>query len=319
MYKWVVAESEATLSCPWIQDDREHSWCLRDLSRSAYPGWPGVTAASRRSVDLMNCLLECWIPMWDVDFIKKKIKKRWHRTELEGNFQLTEEIINVLISSGRNFASRAQSPAPLLYSYYDTIYLGAAHGLSSILQMALQSKTYMDSHPKEMAWVKDAVDWLLSIQQSNGNFAPALDEVSTPRSDKDELVHWCHGAPGIVYLLARAYLVWREEKYLDACLRCGELTWRKGLLTKGPGICHGIAGSGYVFLLLYRLTHDKKHLYRAIQFANFILTEEFQTTARTPDSPYSLYEGLAGTVCFFIDLLQPEKAAFPFFHIYDDF
>ena len=59
---------------------------------------------------------------------------------------------------------------------------------------------------------------------------------------------------GVVYLFARAYKYFNDEKYLQACLRCGELTWQKGLLKKGPGICHGVAGSGYVFLLLYRLT-----------------------------------------------------------------
>jgi len=59
---------------------------------------------------------------------------------------------------------------------------------------------------------------------------------------------------GVIYLFARAYKVWGDAKYLEACIRYGELTWQRGLLKKGPGICHGIAGSGYVFLLLYRLT-----------------------------------------------------------------
>lgn len=72
----------------------------------------------------------------------------------------------------------------------------------------------------------------------------------------------------------------------------------------------------YVFLLLYRLTKDKKYLHRAHEFANFIFTQEFQSKARTPDNPYSLYEGLAGTVCFMVDLLQPEKAAYPFFDVF---
>ena len=39
---------------------------------------------------------------------------------------------------------------------------------------------------------------------------------SQQRRPEDELVHWCHGAPGTVYLLARAWLTWREEKYLAA-------------------------------------------------------------------------------------------------------
>ena len=121
---------------------------------------------------------------------------------------------------------------------------------------------------------------------------------------------------GIVYLFARAFLYWKDDKYLDACLRCGEVTWQKGLLKKGPGICHGVAGSGYVFLLLYRLTSNEKHLHRAKQFAEFLYTEEYQRGARTPDSPYSLYEGIAGAACFLADLTQPLKAEFPFFDVY---
>lgn len=69
--------------------------------------------------------------------------------------------------------------------------------------------------------------------------------------------------PGIAYLFAKAYLVSKKPQYLDTCIRCGELTWQKGLLKKGPGICHGVAGSAYVFLLLYRLTGNSKYIYRA--------------------------------------------------------
>ena len=122
--------------------------------------------------------------------------------------------------------------------------------------------------------------------------------------------------PGLVYLLGKAFLYWNDDKYLQACLKCGELVWQKGLLFKGPGICHGVAGSGYVFLLLYRLTSDERHLHRALKFAEFMFTEDFQSMARRPDSPYSLYEGLAGTACFLIDVLQPKQAEFPFFDIF---
>ena len=31
----------------------------------------------------------------------------------------------------------------------------------------------------------------------------------------EELVHWCHGATGAVFLLARAWLVWKEETYMQ--------------------------------------------------------------------------------------------------------
>ena len=82
-----------------------------------------------------------------------------------------------------------------------------------------------------------------------------------------------------------------------------------------PGICHGVAGSGYVFLVLHKLTGDKSYLQRAWQFMNFIYTDGFSRWAKRPDCPYSLYEGLAGTTCFAADLLRPEKAKFPFFEV----
>lgn len=78
-----------------------------------------------------------------------------------------------------------------------------------------------------------------------------------------------------------------------------------------------LLGSGYVFLLLYRLTKEDEYLYRAQKFSEFMQTKEFQTGARTPDSPYSLYEGLAGTVCFYADLLNPTLASFPFFEVFE--
>lgn len=40
---------------------------------------------------------------------------------------------------------------------------------------------------------------------------------------------------GVIYLLAKAYLVFKEPSYLECCLKCGDLVWTKGLLKKGPG------------------------------------------------------------------------------------
>ena len=73
----------------------------------------------------------------------------------------------------------------------------------------------------------------------------------------------------MAYLFAKAYLINNKPQYLDTCIRCGELVWEKGLLKKGPGICHGVAGSAYVFLLLYRLTGNRKYIYRAHRQGNY--------------------------------------------------
>ncbi|VEN51820.1 unnamed protein product [Callosobruchus maculatus] len=116
--------------------------------------------------------------------------------------------------------------------------------------------------------------------------------------------------------MAKAYLVFKEEKYLQSCKRMADLIWDKGLLKKGPGLCHGVAGNGYAFLLMFRLTGDVKYLYRAIEFYNFMNTSDFKNVARTPDYPYSLYEGLAGTACYVADLTHPNTAHFPFSDVF---
>jgi hypothetical protein len=70
-------------------------------------------------------------------------------------------------------------------------------------------------------------------------------------------------SPGVAYLFDKAYLINRKPQYLDTCIRSGEQVWLKGLLKKGPGICHGMTGSAYVFMLLYCLTGNSKYIYRA--------------------------------------------------------
>ena len=43
------------------------------------------------------------------------------------------------------------------------------------------------------------------------------------------------------------------DKYLVAARSGGELVWQRGLIKKGPGLCHGVAGNGYTFLHLYQV------------------------------------------------------------------
>ena len=54
----------------------------------------------------------------------------------------------------------------------------------------------------------------------------------------------------------------------------------------------------------------------SLRFAEFLFTEEFKAGSRVLESIYSLYEGFSGTVCFLIDLLQPNQAEFPLFSVF---
>ena len=37
----------------------------------------------------------------------------------------------------------------------------------------------------------------------------------TCREREDQLIHWCHGAPGVVHLYIQMYHKTRDEKYLE--------------------------------------------------------------------------------------------------------
>ncbi|EEB09899.1 conserved hypothetical protein [Pediculus humanus corporis] len=218
-----------------------------------------------------------------------------------------KQVVTSVISSGRNLSKRENISVPLMYEWYEEYYLGGAHGIAGILYLILQvSFFYLTTEQIEL--VRPTVDFLIGIRYSSGNFPSSLG------SNNDRLVHWCHGAPGSVQMLCAAYQVFRDQKYLTAAELCGDVVWERGLLRKGYGICHGVAGNAYTFLILYQTTRDIKHLYRACKFAEWCTTYN-QYQERVPDRPYSLFEGLAGTIYFLNDIQDPLNARFPGFTI----
>jgi len=237
-----------------------------------------------------------------------------------GRTAVPDEVIlpvcRAIVESGRRYSKKNQHKCPLMYMMYEKEYLGAGHGLVAILLMLLSFPKCLQDDGVDRD-LRASVDWVLTCEGSPGHYPTRWGKER--RKSSDELVQWCHGSPGVVYLLAKAYLVWRDDKYLRAALRCGEFVWEKGLLRKGPSLCHGIAGNGYVFLLLYRITNDLLHVHRARQFSRFMQTDEFKTNARVPDRAHSLFEGTAGTVCYLVDLIDPdnpESGLFPFMGVF---
>ena len=82
-----------------------------------------------------------------------------------------------------------------------------------------------------------------------------------PRKD-DKAVHFCHGAPGAIPLFIAAYEYFGDEQFLSTAKDFGEVTWHRGILIKGPGLCHGITGNAYFLHSLYRATGDEIWLRR---------------------------------------------------------
>ena len=142
--------------------------------------------------------------------------------------------------------------------------------------------------------------------------------VATRRQRADHLVQWCHGSPGLVPVLMRA----EPTRYRDWAAAAAEDVWRRGVLTKGVGLCHGIAGNGYTFLALWRRSSggsepvgvgvdvdldgdSDRWRARALAFAWAITQRAQWEDARLlhrPSRPASLYEGLAGGVGYLADV-----------------
>ncbi|XP_062865706.1 glutathione S-transferase LANCL1-like [Trichomycterus rosablanca] len=223
--------------------------------------------------------------------------------------QYIQQICDAVLVSGQNLSQRMRvgHQTPLMYEWYQEHYVGAAHGLAGIYYFLMQPG-FVSSEGTVSALVKPSVDYMCQLKFPSGNYPPCVDD------GRDLLVHWCHGSPGVIYMLLQAYKVFGHQQYLQDAMQCGEVIWHRGLLKKGYGLCHGAAGNAYAFLALYRLTQEPRHLYRACMFADWCMNYG-KHGCRTPDTPFSLFEGMAGTIYFLADLLQPSMAKFPAFEV----
>ncbi|XP_019746703.1 glutathione S-transferase LANCL1 isoform X1 [Hippocampus comes] len=223
--------------------------------------------------------------------------------------QHIQQISEAILASGEHLSRKfhVQNQSPLMYEWYNEQYVGAAHGLAGIYYYLMQSG-FVAGEENVRRVVKPSVDYVCHLKFPSGNYPPCVGD------GRDLLVHWCHGSPGVIYMLLQAHKVFGDSQYLEDALQCGEVVWRWGLLKKGYGLCHGAAGNAYTFLALYRQTQDPKHLYRACMFADWCMNYGSHG-CRTPDTPFSLLEGMAGTIYFLADLLQPMQARFPAFEV----
>jgi lantibiotic modifying enzyme len=77
-------------------------------------------------------------------------------------------------------------------------------------------------------------------------------------------------------MLIDAWKFFKDDKYLESLLKTGEVIWKKGLLKKGNGICHGISGNAYALHSIYRATGDEKWLHRTMRFTLCTFNKEVQ-------------------------------------------
>ncbi|XP_062518191.1 glutathione S-transferase LANCL1-like [Corticium candelabrum] len=218
-----------------------------------------------------------------------------------------QQVCEVILNAGKEGACKApEMKSPLMFSWHGKHYIGAAHGIGGIIYTLLEVSHLSPVQEHLQSHIRPTLDYLLTLKFKSNNFPSSISNSS------DRLVQWCHGAPGLALTFSKAYEVFKDEQYLIAARDCADVTWQRGLLVNGYGLCHGVAGNAYAFLALYRVTKDPRCLYRAMKFGDWCMSSGDRQT-RLPDRPFSLFEGLAGTIYFFCDLLEPLTAAFPAF------
>jgi Lanthionine synthetase C-like protein len=223
-----------------------------------------------------------------------------------------------IVAEGRQYAlEHPETRLPLLWVWHESWYVGAAHGVSGILQslLALDSVELHSLDRRVGGGLHDDIQSTIdNLQQycfSSGNLDSSI-HIRPGKSRSDRLVQWCHGAPGHLLLLLQAHRVYGRFNYLQRARQIADdVVWPRGLLRKGVGLCHGIAGNAYSLLELGR--YDSQYVRKAEYFAGFAL-EHLPELESVPDRPYSLYEGLAGLGVLILDLVSsPQDARFPFY------
>jgi len=169
------------------------------------------------------------------------------------------------------------SPRP--WRWHGTAYLGAAHGsIGIVCQVVL-------SAPSRAGLLEETVAQLLDLQFPSGNFPSSLPPGS------DELVQFCHGGPGFVLALTsiRPYFPALQARIDQAVEAARRDIWRRGLLTKVPCLCHGIAGNALALADEAEFEH-----FLACMTTDVLESQDWMADAGRSDKFVGLYGGEAG-------------------------
>ena len=246
------------------------------------------------------------------------------------------QVLSQLLHEGAKTAMNSGYPGGLrlVWTYHETEYLGAGHGVAGIFFTLLQllpdvlrleqaeEKEEKMSGNLSCGWIgeiRSSILALVDAQMHSGNLPRST------ASSADHILSWSSGAPGFIALFLRAaaadelYLSSTSEQFTrdrqrlrDAAAHAGEITWQRGALCHGVGIFKGIAGCVYGLLFLAKSSignSDPRWLRRAQQLT-IHATKNFDALETVLDmAPCNLWEGSAGLCCALFDILGDSHLA----------
>jgi hypothetical protein len=185
-------------------------------------------------------------------------------------------------------------------------YLDGVHGFVATASPLIRGRHLLDSETWSR-WqdaIANTVRRTATWEDGRVNWRTQLNSAVT--SNHRLLMQFCHGAPGFVTCLAGL----ANTTLDDLLIAAGKTVWEAGPLAKGASLCHGTAGNGYTFLVLYQRTGNAIWLDRARAFAMHSIHQVEADAARYGRLRYSLWTGDLGVVVYLVDCLRG-MAAFP--------
>ena len=238
------------------------------------------------------------------------------------------DIFTILLNSGVISMKKYNWDKCLLFPFHISgnkppkFYLGAAHGLIGTLYILLSTiKFYPELSKHQISYNNNkttvydillkSIKYIQSLQiKSTGNFPSDVEG-----NDSGDKVHFCHGCIGAIYLFLLAEEFFPNNGFKETALLSNDCLWERGILYKGNGVCHGMAGVIYALIKLYKYTKNDLYLKEAVGICYATFDPEIQKLVGEyvdpqrkckgiPDTPYSLMEGEGGCLVMYYDLMS---------------
>ena len=192
-----------------------------------------------------------------------------------------------------------------LYGRPPVRYIGAGHGFAGNAYPFLRAAALLPADQVALVTERALATLQATARHADGgaNWFPGVN----PQRPADWLppVQDCHGAPGIVCRLATAP---RTPEWDTLLLQAGALAWHAGPLSKGAGLCHGTAGSGFAMLKLWRRSGDPAWLDRARALAMHGFEQVERHRVNHGQGRYSLWTGDLGLACLLWNCMNGSDA-----------
>lgn len=190
-------------------------------------------------------------------------------------------------------------------------FFGSAHGTignyAAILKVIESDiHSFQDLRTEVILNIEKLLKFYAKIENDKCNWPRLMSQ----SADEKYLVHWCHGATGIITDLATKIPINESEIIDDLLIKAGNLVWQAGPLEKGVSLCHGTAGSGMAMLKLYERTKDPTWLQRSQIFAMQAVDQFNSELQSAGQMRFSLWTGDLGLAIFLKNILQ-EKSNMP--------